>query len=669
MRAKMPGVTMDQPPEATALAAAPGTSGWSRDLAILGAAAIAIFAAIGWHPIIGSAMRYAESAREMVHSSDWVVPTLNYVPYFEKPILTYWLGALTQLLFGSSPWAVQLPSLIAGLVSLTATYALGRFWRDARFGLLAALLLLFSGQFLVFTTIFNTDPLLSACLAVCWYAYFRHHQSAPCRWHDLLAPQLRWLWLFWLALACAFLTKGPLAIVLSGCAIGGYALLSAGPLGVWRELMRLRPVSGLLIMAAVCLPWHLLVWQRDPRFLEYFYWHINVEAFFDGSINHPGPPWYYLPIIAAALAPWTFIGVPLLVLALARALGPLVTRLRDRLDRSGAPGAPAETGGPSAGEPGRYRDGQLYLACVLLFPLIFLSISASKLGTYAMPLFPALALLVADQLTRLEARPPAWLRFGLPVQIILLIVAGVVYITVLAKPDAFRQVDWAWWPVLALALMALIGTGIWGAVRTGRGAIRSGMAIVAVGMAVAIAIALPNAFHVLKYIDGRALARTAEVFLAPGDDILLTPACVHDHSLVWQLDRPLNILGDPRELDMGLYTAATKPGSPWPLMHDEQGRAVINPRNGSPRTQDLYKLSREDAPGQARLWTRDELSHEWRGSGRIWLFGDAGWIAPLLDQHLAVYEVARTDKITLVTNQPVAGLTSGPLTSYRHGLQ
>jgi 4-amino-4-deoxy-L-arabinose transferase-like glycosyltransferase len=644
-------------------------SSWSRDLGIIGAAAALAYLLIGWHPPISSAMRYAESAREMAHSSEWVVPTLNFVPYFEKPILTYWLGALSQSLFGSSPWAVQLPSFVCGLLSLFSTYAIGRHWRDARFGLHAALVLLFSGMFLVFTTVFLTDTVLSAFLALGWYAFWRHDRSPPCRWSEIAAPQLRWLWLFWIALAAAFLTKGPLAIILAGCAIGGYALLKGGILGVWRDLVRLRPLSGLVIMAAILLPWHLLAWHRDPRFLEYFYWHINVEAFFDGTINHPGPFWYYLVLVPVLLAPWSFIATPLLALALFRALVPVLARLRP----TSAPATPSSAQPPAlAVDPDPpadlYRLGQLYLTSIVVFPLLFLSISASKLGTYAMPLYPALALLVTDQLDRLAARPPRWLRFGLLVQVALMVVAGVLFLTVFAQPDHFKQVDWAWWPVLAGAIIALLAGGIWGGIAAARGAIRTGMAVVALGTALAIAVALPNAFHVLKYIDGRALAHTLAPHLAPADQVLLTTPCVHDHSLVWELNRPLGFLGHPRELGMGLFTSATPAGSPWPFERSDDGSVVSDPRTGAPKRRKLYELQRADVPAQTRLWTIEQLTRDWQGSGRIWLFSDGYFIDPLLKGHLPVYEIGRTDKITLVTNQPYDGLTREPMAVYQHGL-
>jgi hypothetical protein len=198
--------------------------------------------------------------------------------------------------------------------------------------------------------------------------------------------------------------------------------------------------------------------------------------------------------------------------------------------------------------------------------------------------------------------------------------------------------------------------------------VRHGMMIVGLSTALALASCLPGAFKVLKYIDARALARTVADHRMAGDQLLLTPACAHDHSIVWELGLPLGFVDHPREMGMGLWTASTPPGSGWPMKTDGSGNAVMDPRTGKPTRVNLYELSRHDAPMQERLWTVDELKERWPGTGRIWLFADSWYIPPLLTAHCTVYEVGRTDKITLVTNLPLAGVTGEPMTTYRHGL-
>jgi hypothetical protein len=302
-------------------------------------------------------------------------------------------------------------------------------------------------------------------------------------------------------------------------------------------------------------------------------------------------------------------------------------------------------------------QGQLYLACVVLFPVLFLSVSASKLGTYALPLYPAVALLVADQFWRLQQAMPGWLRRGLLVQGVFTLLASLLYIGVLARPDDLKQVDWNYLPLLAVAIGIFLIGGLWSGIVAWRGKLLRALAINGLALFLTIALVLPNAFHVLKYIDARALTVPILSHGHREDAILVTNDCVQDYSILWQLDRPLNVLGDPRELGMGMYTQATAHDAPWPI--DVHTRRP---------TMDLTELRRDQVPGQIRLWTPAQTAQAWSGSRRIWLFGAGPWILPLLAAGKTVYEVGRTDKVTLVTNLPIPGVTTAPMTHYTHGL-
>ena len=247
------------------------TPSTSRDCTMLVAALIACFAVMAGHLPFGSSIRYAEAAREMVELNDWVVPHLHYVPYCEKPILTYWLAAGSRWLFGPSLYATHLPSALMGLVSVLCTWALAKRLFGGGFPLAAALMLLGSGMFLVMTSELTTDPILSGFLAVVWLTGWRVLAQPTITWKS------PWLWTMWFALGCGVLSKGPVAVVLAAVAIGGFAFLDGGWRGLLRTAWRLRPDLGLLAIIAINVPWSWAMWQRDPRFLDYFYIRFNLQ--------------------------------------------------------------------------------------------------------------------------------------------------------------------------------------------------------------------------------------------------------------------------------------------------------------------------------------------------------------------------------------------------------
>ena len=496
------------------------TPSQSRDLTLLSVAVAGVYLASGSHPALGSSTRYVESCREMLELGDWVVPHLGYVPYLEKPILTYWLGAISRLLFGDNNLAAQAPAALSALITVFAVYGLGHQLRDRAFGLAAGFFLLGCGLFLGMTSTLTTDMPLTACLAVAWWAWGRW--DGGCRTSNL------WLWVFWFALGLGFLAKGPIAIVLAGAGLGGFALLTGGWRGVFSTLWAMRPFSGLVILALINLPWSLAVWQRDARLLEFFYIRINFQALFDGDINHAGPAWYYLPVLAGALMPFSFVTLPAWVVGVVVAMTPVWTR--SALD-----------------EASRRR---LYLACAALFPLLFLSVAASKLGTYILPLLPLVVITALDQILggfrwwsrRLLVVTAVFFLFiavAVPVVAPVLQTAGAAGLKpeLLGltwdglDPEDLATVNWAWMPIfltlallLAVAMMAVL-VALWRK--------RVGLALVVLGCGLTLLamVVLPNLQHIVHDLNA---ARLIAVIRARGGDDSALPAILRDPVIIQQ---------------------------------------------------------------------------------------------------------------------------------------
>lgn len=509
-----------------------------RDLLLASLALLTVYLLTGSHAPLSSSSRYAEAARLMVESGDWVVPHLHYVPYLEKPILAYWLGAAAQLVAGESWLAVNLPAGLASLGSLCALVLLARRLRPGGFALGTGLLAVGSAFFLVFASTYTTDPILAACLAWCLLAWWRFREGAG-------RP---WLLIFWLALALAVLTKGLVGIGLAGMAVAGFLLVEEGLPGLWRGFWRMRPVSGSLILLVVNLPWWLAVQARDPRFPEYFWWRFNLQAFAGGEVNHGGEPWLYPLMLVVALVPMALPGLVALGLQLRQTWPALRSRLGDPLGRR-TPPAPADAAAL-----------RRYLLCWLVFPLLLLQASSSKLGTYFLPLVPPLILLVSDALAARLESPPRWLRWSLVLQAILLLLALPLLSFILGwlgEEAALERLTPAGRWLLGGAYGFLVLGQILATWRIQVGRPVQACALACAGLVLACAVALPRLDRAISGFDSLALARRLESRLR-GDELLLVyQDMVQDYLIPWTLRRRLPILGCAREVGMGHFCEVT----------------------------------------------------------------------------------------------------------------
>ncbi len=568
-----------------------------RDALLLTLAVAAIHLLTGDHLPLSSSTRYVEACREMVETGDWVVPHLGYVPYLEKPPLTYWLGALAQWAFGPHPLAWSLPSVLATLVSALATYALGSDLRGRRFGLAAAFLFLGLAPVLGMATVLITDTVLAACLAVCWLGWWRWEASGRTS---------RWIWGFWIGLGFGLLAKGPVAIAIAGMAIAGYALRSGGPKAVFTTLWAMHPLRGLLVLLALNLPWSWAVWQRDPRFLEFFYIRYNLGAFLSDKVNHPEPLWYYLPLLPAYLAPFTLVALPALAAGCWSALR-------------------ARAAGP---------DLRRYLACAVLFPLLFLSLSTSKLGTYLLPLVPIFALVVGDVLwswSDLETAPRRpWWSWLWTAQAVLLVPALV--IAPWLAPIPWNEFGREALPWGAAGVAFLVAGFAASGVLAWRKRLLPALAATGVGLLLAAACALPNLTALVPGYDEADLMRTVRQRAGADDRVYLHQEVVHDYELDFAFGRRLPIVGNARERGMG-HLAETLP-------HD------------MPFPDDTYRISGETLPANPWLWSFDRFLDAWKGPGRVWIVCEKDLPRRLRKQGVEFHQIARARNTFLLSNRP-----------------
>ena len=303
---------------------------------------------------------YAQTAREMVQSGDWMTPRIYGAPQFEKPIFYYWLVAGSFKVLGETEFAGRFPTAVFATALVLLTWAFARRVWNGRAGFLAALVLATGLEFCVMSRLMLTDVPLAFFLAGSLFSY----------WLAMRCDARRHWWIFW-ALVCnglAVLTKGP---------IGSLVPLLATAIFCWRTR---RPHLyrgagfwwGVAGYAVIVVPWYGLMFAEHPRqFWDDFFVRDNFLRMI--RAEHPANNhfWYYPGLLLLGSIPW----MPAVALVVRRTW----RGLRD-------------------------DDAAFFQWCWLLTSLVFLTIAQSKLPSYAFYLFVPLAVLIGRTLDDVLAR-------------------------------------------------------------------------------------------------------------------------------------------------------------------------------------------------------------------------------------------------------------------------
>lgn len=204
---------------------------------------------------------YAQVARVMLESGDWVTGRLNGVLYVDKPPLQVWAMASSFAIFGVHDWAARLPLALAVVALCWVTCVFGRWAFGGRAGFYAGLGLATSAGMFLFTRVRIPDAAVALTVTVALWSLLRVLEDEEPR---------PWLWAaaLWASLGVGLLLKGLVAAVLPAGAAFVY-LLATRQLFAARTWRRLRPLSGLLILLAIAAPWHLLAITRNPPYFDF----------------------------------------------------------------------------------------------------------------------------------------------------------------------------------------------------------------------------------------------------------------------------------------------------------------------------------------------------------------------------------------------------------------
>lgn len=362
---------------------------------VLALAVTTAFTFLGGRGLVGTSEgRYAACAQEMLARGDFIHPTLNGLPHWTKPPLTYWAIAAGVSLFGYNEWGVRTLNALAFVITALLVFLLGRRLDGPRTGLLAGAIYATAPATVLAAWVTTTDTFLCLWMTLavhCWVAA----TQAPAR-----GRMTGWLAVCGAALGLGFLAKGPVVLL-------ALFAVFAWPL---RPMKRALPGLGvaLLAFAVAGLSWYVWVCREHPGLLGYFLGEEVVNRL-SASADVPGirimihnDEWYkvftvYGPVLVAGLGLW--------MVPVARSLWRLRHGVWQALRRQAV---------------------LRFLAVWIMGPMAVLSISTSKLQLYMLPVFAPLAISAALLLVRAKTAVgwrPSHLR-GCLLSSLLLLVGG-----------------------------------------------------------------------------------------------------------------------------------------------------------------------------------------------------------------------------------------------------
>ncbi len=454
--------------------------------------------------------RYATLSLAMMESGDWLTPRLNGFLYFEKPPLQYWVGALAFQLFGVGELTARFWPGLSGLITIALIgWTGGRLW-GLRTGIHAAAIAAGSTWIVANSHFLSLDAGLTAALTLVLCAVLRAEQPGI----DSRQAR-RWMVTAWAGMGLAILSKGLVGLVIPGTVLMLVSLMGRDA----RLWTRLAWGPGLVTLALITVPWFVLMAQRHADFTHFFFIHEHFERYLTETHRRVGGWWYFVPLLLAGFLPWT---------------GSLPWLLRE-------PTFMAE------------RDGSAlrWLRVWIVFVFVFFSLSGSKLPSYILPMFPALALLLARRLESLqEGRWLCW-QWWVP----LLGWLSIGFLSFLLEGRLERPTPPAMAEQLGAGLRLAVGVYLIGAALAWVGLRRQRFTAALVSLALAQMLAvlmLMSAYEVwAQYRSLGRLVMTPVVQRELGPETRVYAVRAYDQTLPFYLRRPVVLVEYVSEFEFG----------------------------------------------------------------------------------------------------------------------
>lgn len=292
---------------------------------------------------------FSEASREMLETNDFVTPTYNYEPRYDKPALIYWLMSTAFRLFGVTEFAARFTSAAFGVLIVVLTFFFVKRMKGVTPAVTSSLVLLLNIEFFVYSHSSITDMTLGFFIAAALYSFYAAHRDGSPGYYLL----------FWVFSASAVLTKGAIGIVFPFSIACIYLILG----GRLREIKRLVNPLYIIMFFAIALPWFIAEYYVNGwEFIDAFIIKHHIKRYTEVISSHGGPFYYYIGVLLIGFFPW--------VAFIPRSLYRGVRQWRD-------------------------SSGGLYLFAGIwfVFVFIFFSAASTKLPNYIFPLMAPAAIL------------------------------------------------------------------------------------------------------------------------------------------------------------------------------------------------------------------------------------------------------------------------------------
>lgn len=238
---------------------------------------------------------YAETPRVMIETGDYVSPSFNDKPRFNKPPLTYWIVAVSYQIFGVSEWSERLPIVLAAITLIAAAFVIGRVVWGTQTGLWAAIVMATLPRFLMHSRRTSIDVFLSLFMGLT-LMFFVLSELRPAR-------RKLWLCLMYASVGFGFMIKGPVAVVLPCAAFLIYLLIERR----LRDIGKMMIPTGLVIFSGIVVPWYVLVYQKHGwAYIGSFILNENISRYTDEGWG-PRRSFFYVGTMIGDLFPWSVL--------------------------------------------------------------------------------------------------------------------------------------------------------------------------------------------------------------------------------------------------------------------------------------------------------------------------------------------------------------------------